>query len=124
MRTESPAWLRYGSAVAAVAIALGTVLAANAELQFAPYTLLFCGTLFAAWFGGLGPGLLATALSVLSFDYFFLAPITSMSLGDQGLFTLSMFTVVAVFAVSFIATQRRKRADDISRRAERELQHI
>jgi K+-sensing histidine kinase KdpD len=75
MRAETPAWLGYGSAVASVAAALGVALAATAQLQFAPYTLLFCAALIAAWFGGLGPGLLATALSVLAFDFFFIEPI-------------------------------------------------
>src|SRR5262245_37848470 len=103
MRAERQAWLRYGSAVAAVATTLGAALAANAQLQFAPYALLFCAALFAAWFGGLGPGLLATILSVLAFDFFFLEPINSLDLRDKSLLPLAVFTVVAVAMVSFIA---------------------
>lgn len=126
MRAESSAWLRYGSAVASVAVALGPALAAGGHLQFAPYTLLFCAALFASWFGGLGPGLLATALSVLAFDYFFLDPAHSISLtwGDQSLLTLAVFAVTAVSMVSIIAAQRRKQVEDSSRRAEIELQRI
>jgi PAS domain S-box-containing protein len=124
MRAETQAWLGYGSAVAWVAAALGVALAATAQLQFAPYTLLFCAALFAAWFGGLGPGLLATALSVLAFDYFFIEPKYSLAVRDKNLLTLGVFTVAAALMVSVTAAHRRKRAEDESRRAERELQRI
>jgi PAS domain S-box-containing protein len=124
MRAETQAWLGYGSAVASVAAALGVALAATAQLQLAPYTLLFCAALIATWFGGLGPGLLATALSVLAFDFFFIEPINSLTLRDKSLLPLAVFTAAAVLMVSFIAAQRRKRAEGESRRAERELQRI
>jgi PAS domain S-box-containing protein len=124
MRAETQAWLGYGSAAASVAAALGVTLAATAELQFAPYTLLCCAALFAAWFGGLGPGLLATALSVLAFEYFFIEPKYSLALRDKNLLAIAVFTVAAVLTVSVTAAQRRKRIENESRRAEHELQRI
>jgi K+-sensing histidine kinase KdpD len=50
-------------------------------LQSSPTLFLFlCAIIFAAWFGGVGPGLVATGLSVLAFDYFFLPPLHSLNL--------------------------------------------
>jgi PAS domain S-box-containing protein len=67
---------------------------------------------------------LATALSVLAFDYFFIEPKYSLALRDKNLLTLGVFTVAAALMVSVTAAHRRKRAEDESRRAERELQRI
>jgi Domain of unknown function (DUF4118) len=40
------------------------------HLESAPVSLLLCAVMFSAWFGGIGPGLLATGLSTLAFDYY------------------------------------------------------
>lgn len=64
---------RFGYAIAILAvagsfllkIALGFLVGANFSFVFS-----FAGVLVGAWFGGLGPGLLATGLSVLSAYYF------------------------------------------------------
>ena len=59
-----PAWQRYGVAVALTLGAFGIKLLLEGRLgQGSPVLLLPFGTLLAAWYGGLGPGLLATALS-------------------------------------------------------------
>jgi hypothetical protein len=49
-------------------------------LQAAPVVSLFlCMILLAAWLGGAGPGLLATALSILALDYYFIPPLHSFT---------------------------------------------
>jgi PAS domain S-box-containing protein len=73
-------WVRYGTAVAAVLAALLLKLLIAAQTQFATPFLLFLGAvLFSSWFGGIGPGLLATLLAVVSADYFFLPPLHSLA---------------------------------------------
>jgi len=68
-------WLLPVATVAA-AVVLGRLV--DDYWQSTPYTSLFiCAVLISAWVGGLGPGLLAVALSVLAFDYFFLPPMVS-----------------------------------------------
>jgi PAS domain S-box-containing protein len=70
-----PAWLRYGAAVALTLAAFGIKHLAAPELSAgSPVLLLPVGTVLAAWYGGLGPGLLATALSVALAGSFFLDP--------------------------------------------------
>jgi K+-sensing histidine kinase KdpD len=36
-----------------------------------PAALFFCAIIFSSWFGGLGPGLLASFLSILTIKYYF-----------------------------------------------------
>ena len=47
-----------------------------------PFILFYPTVVLAAWFGGLGPGLLTTALSVLIAWYVFIPPAYSFTLSD------------------------------------------
>jgi PAS domain S-box-containing protein len=104
--SEPPAVLRYGAAIAAVAaaVAVGSLL----QPALAPVvSLLLCGVLFAAWFGGLGPGLLATTSGLLAFDYFFLPPLYSLAVQSHNdVLRLIAFAIAALFAVVLSASQR------------------
>jgi PAS domain S-box-containing protein len=78
-----PPILRYGASIVAVGAALlFTVVLYNAGLRgplFIPAVLL------SAWFGGVGPGLLAAALATLAIDFFLTEPKYSLrpsSVGD------------------------------------------
>src|ERR671921_787108 len=67
--------LRYGVAVLAAGAALGIKLLLDPlTVQDTPFLLVFGAIIVSAWYGGLGPGLLATAVSTLATDYFFLYP--------------------------------------------------
>src|SRR5215204_4853298 len=67
--------LRYGVAVLAVGAALGIKLLLDPlTVQDTPFLLVFSAIIVSAWYGGLGPGLLATVVSALATDYFFLYP--------------------------------------------------
>jgi PAS domain S-box-containing protein len=88
------ALLRYGVATLAVALVVLLKLLLNPLITSqSPFLLLSVAVMVAAWFGGLGPGLLATALATLAADYFFLPP--------QGSFTglEVVFLPLALFAV-------------------------
>ena len=66
---------RYGIAVAAVFAATSLRLALNPVLGVQePHVPFAFAVIVAAWFGGRGPGLVATALSALSLNWFFLEP--------------------------------------------------
>src|SRR5260370_12727282 len=72
------AWLRYSVAVCAVAVAFILRSLLHSRLgPLAPFITFFPAVIFTAWFGGLGPGLLATALSATLTTYFFIPPIHS-----------------------------------------------
>ncbi|MGH9769733.1 MAG: PAS domain S-box protein, partial [Blastocatellia bacterium] len=66
---------RYGIAVLSVVIAAAFRLALHPLIgDDAPLLFFYFAVILSAWCGGLWPGLLATALSLLLGDYLFLAP--------------------------------------------------
>jgi K+-sensing histidine kinase KdpD len=78
--------LRYGIAVASVAVVLGLHLLLDSLFMHNSLPLLILGAtmlstsiMISAWYGGLGPGLLATAMSALISDYHFAYPIHSFA---------------------------------------------
>ena len=70
--------VKYGVAAGSVAAALVIARILELRLVSAPVSLFLCAILFGAWFGGVGPGLLAVVLSHLGFDYYFVAPLHSL----------------------------------------------
>src|SRR5712675_1327712 len=68
----------YGIALLSVYTALLISRWPPLRLETAPVSLFLGAIMLSAWFGGIGPGLLATALSSLAFDYYFLPPIYSL----------------------------------------------
>jgi PAS domain S-box-containing protein len=109
--------LSYGMAVLSVSAALIITLWLRTELgqESTPIVgLLLCAVMFSAWFGGVGPGLLATALSLLAFIYYFAAPLYSLAVDINEIPRLLIFTLSALFVGSLSATQRSK-ADSLRR---------
>jgi PAS domain S-box-containing protein len=75
----------------------------------APFALFYPGVLAVSWFGGLGPGLLATALSALAGDLF-TGPTLAIDLHDSaGLIRVLTFLVVASTLSWMGGTLRRAR---------------
>src|SRR5882757_9081672 len=70
----------YATAVLSVC---GAIIAADFITRFfhaeAIASSMLCAVIFAAWFGGFGPALLAIALAVLAFHYYLVAPINSFA---------------------------------------------
>ena len=101
-----PVILGYGIAVLSIAAALIVSRLPAVHLQDAPVSLFLCAVILSAWFGGVGPGLFATGLSALAFNYYFLPPIYSLGLKTEEIPRLVMFTVSALFVGSLSAAQR------------------
>ena len=162
LRFSPPWWsnpsaaMRYAMAALSIVAAIVAGLLLDRFLESAPFVSLFlCAIMFASWFGGVGPGLLATALSISAFDYFFLPPMHSIAVAFKDIPRLILFAITAAFVIALNAAQRsaaqslrrtrddlqtavqelerlnaslqvenaeRRRAEQISRQAERELQ--
>jgi PAS domain S-box-containing protein len=129
---SSPLWpavprivLHYAVAILAVAAAVVAGLLLDHFLQAAPVVSLFlCMILLAAWLGGAGPGLLATALSILALDYYFIPPLHSFTVAPQELPRIVLFAIAALFSVWVCAAPRRT-AESLRRaRDERELRDL
>jgi PAS domain S-box-containing protein len=99
--------LSYLIAILGVTAAVITNLLLESYLQASPTLFLhLCAIIFAAWLGGVGPGLAATALSVLAFDYFFLAPIHSVNLMLKDIPRIGLFVIAALFVIGIMVAQR------------------
>src|SRR5215204_2137088 len=86
--------LRYGVATLAVAVVLLLKLLLDPLIaDQSPFLLLAGAVMVAAWFGGMGPGLLATVLGALAADYYFLPPlgaVTGLGLGFLPVFLFAL----------------------------------
>ncbi|MDQ1729190.1 MAG: hypothetical protein QOD33_1315 [Pyrinomonadaceae bacterium] len=115
--SQQPGMVRYGAAVFSVAVALVIILWMRAEVgqPSTPIVGLFlCAVMFSAWFGGLRPGLLASILAWLAFDFYFVLPLHSLTWQIKELPRLVVFGVSALFVGSLSAAQR-NRTDSLGR---------
>ena len=115
-----PPLLRYAISIASVAAALSLASLLPFRADPSHFTLFFAAVMVSAWYGGLGAGLLATLLSDLSLDYFFIAPVHSITLDWQAFLRLAVFSVAALIT-SYLTTAR-KRAEEELRKAQAELE--
>jgi PAS domain S-box-containing protein len=89
----------YSVAVLASLIAIATTQ--TTVLQFgSPFLLPIAAILISAWFGGLGPGLVATVITLLANIYFVLGPTFPLRFAtlDEAV-RLSVFALIALFAI-------------------------
>jgi K+-sensing histidine kinase KdpD len=103
---------RYGVAVVVVALVLLLRLLLNPlMLQQTPFLLMAGAVMVAAWFGGFGPGILATLLGALAADYFFLKPVGSFTVVGVGFLPFLLFALqglVISFLVEALRSARRR----------------
>jgi len=105
--------LRYGAAVAAamgstvLAFPLSRFLGAGVLLLYVP------AVMGAAWFGGLGPGLWTTILSVMFCNYLFLHPAYSFAIESVAdIASLIVFSFVA-FLISLLHTAQQRHQSEM-----------
>jgi PAS domain S-box-containing protein len=121
-KSGPPPWLSKQSAISRYAVAILSVAVAAVAAQILTVFLhtepiassMISAVMFAAWFGGFGPGLLAIALALLAFHYYVVPPVNSFttkhnlfSLGLQELPRLFLFSIAALFVTFLSSTQRR-----------------
>ncbi len=94
---KPPAIGSYGLAILSVGAALMFSLWPGFHLGGAPASLLICAVMFSAWLGGVGPGLLATVLSCLAFNYYFLQSLYSFAAKSEEIPRLVIFTDLRVW---------------------------
>ncbi|HBB33841.1 MAG TPA: hypothetical protein DDZ80_18100 [Cyanobacteria bacterium UBA8803] len=98
MLTAIRSYLRYyGVAVAAVMMALMLTILLQPMIQPGFLGLFYAAVAFSTWYGGMTPGLLATALSLLLINYFLVEPVLSMRIVTcSELIQLSVFLFVTL----------------------------
>jgi len=112
----------YATAVLSVALA---IIAAELITRLlhaeAIASSMLCAVIFAAWFGGFGPAMLATILALSAFHYYLLPPTNAFS-WKHDLFVMAisevprlvLFSMTSLF-VAFVVSAQRKAAEDIRR---------
>jgi PAS domain S-box-containing protein len=124
-RSNPVPWLKlavvWGYGTAAFSITAAVIVAhwPVFHLQSAPVSLFLCAIIVSAWYGGAGPGLFATALSVPAFYYYVLPPIHSFAAKPEEMPRFVIYTVSALFVGSICAAQRK--AAESLRRTHEEL---
>ena len=113
---------RYGFALLMTASALGLTLLVAPVGQRSVFLFFFTAVVSSAWFGGLGPGLVATLLSVAAASYFFIPPIHGLSPVHRAeQVALGVFAALSIMVSSLSASLRaaRHRAEGASAAATR-----
>src|SRR5215510_1744295 len=112
--------LRYGLAVLSVAAALAGTQLLRVYFEAAPNALFFGAIVLSSWLGGMGPGLLASLLSVLVIDYRFTDPHHILATSARDLPRMMVFLTSAA-SVSWLSG-RQKRAEESLQQARQELE--
>jgi signal transduction histidine kinase len=100
---------RYGITVPFIGLAV-LLTEFLPHMEQSSTTLFFAAVALSAWYGGLGPGLLATGLSVLALDYFFVPPVYALGVGLADAVRLGLFALVAILISSLDEARRRLEA--------------
>lgn len=102
--------LRYGIAVLATALSLGVSLFGRPATYQTPYLPFFGAVLVSVLFGGLGPGLLATAMSAIVVHYYVLSPYDSFQLTLRSAFQGAYFCLT-FGAICWLIARRDARSE-------------
>src|SRR5258705_4757239 len=112
----------YAMVVLSVAVAIFAVELITRLLHAEPIaSLMLCAVIFAAWFGGVGPALLAIALALLAFHYYLVPPTNSFTwkhnlsvVGISEVPRLILFSITALI-VAFVISAQRKATETLRR---------
>jgi signal transduction histidine kinase len=127
------ALLRYGFAVAGVAIALGLALALQSwHFRAVTVPVLTIAIAMITWYLGTGPSAVAVLLSTFLFDYFFVTPLYTLNISSDDLPYFFILVLWALIVASFSAVRRRVEENlieardslevEVQRRAQRETE--
>lgn len=108
---HSAAQLAVRYAVAVVSAGAAFALAMTIEhpwVTLSPFFLFYAAVALSSWYGGTGPGLLATAIGALAVDYYILAPQQSLRIEHpQDFIRLVLFSLVGVLIATLNGALRR-----------------
>lgn len=109
---------RYSLAVISVVAAMVITRLLEQYTDITP--LFYAAIVVSAWFGGMGPGLLAVILSEIAIDYYFIEPYYTLDIGPKRISFLVVFGLLAMLT-SWMSSQRRK-AEEALKQSRDELE--
>src|SRR5271163_2502796 len=106
-KSDPPPCLLKQSAISRYVVAILSVVLAAVAAQILTVLLhtepiassMISAVMFAAWFGGFGPGLLAIAVAILAFHYYVVPPVNSFAL-KHNIFSLGLAELPRLFLFS------------------------
>jgi diguanylate cyclase (GGDEF)-like protein len=120
LRTMAPLLRWYGFAVGLSALALILMLVLRPLMEHSIFFLFLAAVAISALYGGLGPGLVATLLSGLAANFFFLTPYNALFSGMEETLRLGIFLATGLM-ISWLS-QSHKRAQDQLRERNEDLE--
>jgi PAS domain S-box-containing protein len=111
---------QYVAAALLTVVATAVALALSSLIEPSGPEILLAAVTLTAWYGGLGPGLVATGLSVLAIDQFLMPPEFRSVLGWDDVVRLLVFILVSVL-ISWL-NGARKRAKETLQQSYDELE--
>ena len=123
-----PWWVRYpaAAAIVLVAIFIRSALSPSIGPNALPFVFFFPAVTAAAWFGGLGPGILATVFSSVAANWFFFRHSPGFALSRvEDVSAIVAFLIASAFILGAIAALHRARAglkEEIDMRRELDAQ--
>src|SRR5215475_13455456 len=119
----SSRWARYGMAIISSGVMLIVCLFLNlAHSGSLPLTLFIIPVVVSAWFGGLGPGLLATLLSGLASEYFLTEEHFSLFLLDNADWERLTLFLITSGLVNWLILMMRAAGQEVEVRAREAVQ--
>lgn len=110
-RAQYPAWRRYGVGLLATSVAFVLSLMLPEATDETAFLLFLAAVAFSAWYGGVGPAVLATILGAGLGDYFFVQPRYQWTiLAAGGLMRLVVFGSTSLGII--LIRESRGRAED------------
>jgi len=114
-----PLIAQYGLALVFVALATGLAFLVQHLISVPNVTLIYVlPVIISATLFGWGPSLLAVAVGVIAFDFFFTEPYYSLSMTNPSEIWAAVLLFVIASIVTFVAAQSRRRAMEAREAAE------
>jgi PAS domain S-box-containing protein len=113
---------RYGLGIVSVAVALAVGLLARQYGVGHQFAMLLFAVAVAGWNGGLGPAIIAAALSSLAYDYFITEPLYTLGFGKYDLIDLALYLLFAFLISRFREVQWR--TEGKLRASEQKYRHL
>ncbi|HEY0153279.1 MAG TPA: ATP-binding protein [Longimicrobium sp.] len=109
---------RYAIAAGAMAVALAVSVVLRPYLHPSYFFVMLGGVVVAAWYGGLGPGLLASVLGLVGGNYFLMEPFGAFGLRGWGdVVRLALFGALG-YVTSALSETLRQAREEAEERAE------
>jgi signal transduction histidine kinase/PAS domain-containing protein len=104
---------RYAVALSAFLLAWGLQYRLWALMAGPPFLFFFGAVMVSGWWGGWGPALLTTALTIVTVEYFFLPPFHAFSFAPGDALLLGLFTLLSLLITQLNVTLRKANVERV-----------